>query len=97
MFLFFENRKLPCACVVVFVPESIASFEFLELNSDDACERRTHQRTLQRGLAQAARKQVYVVDVLVNLKKFYFIFSTTTTSTVCLEYGFLYFPVLTFF
>jgi hypothetical protein len=31
----------PCACVVVFVPESIATFQLLELDSDDTSERRT--------------------------------------------------------
>jgi hypothetical protein len=58
---------LPCACVVVFVPESIATFQLLELDSDDASERRADQPTLQRGLAQAAGKQIDVVHILVNL------------------------------
>ena len=53
--------------VIVLVPESVALFELLELNPDDAGESGADESALQRALAQAARKEVDVVHVIIHL------------------------------
>ena len=53
--------------VVVLVPEPVALFELLELNPDDAGESGADESALQRALAQAARKEVDVVHVIIHL------------------------------
>ena len=53
--------------VVALVPESVALFQLLELDADDAGECGAHQSPLEWGLAQAAGEEVDVLDASVHL------------------------------
>ena len=53
--------------VVILVPESVALFELLKLNSDDAGEGRADESPLQRSLAEPAREEVDIIHVVVHL------------------------------
>ena len=53
---------------VVLVPVSVALFQLLELDADDASKGRAHQRSLQRCLAQATGEQVDVINTPINLE-----------------------------
>lgn len=54
---------------VVLVPVTVALFQLLELDADDAGEGGAHQRPLQRCLAQASSEQVNVVHTPIDLQK----------------------------